>query len=203
MSARRPLRQPAGAATVEAMIRTAIALLALGLLALVGAAASSGAPANGARTGTDARKATAGAGEGQVTTARKRRRHRRHRSGCGKYCRQAGGFGGGPDDPPPVVRIPSQKLRVDRFGQIGVRATCARDRKCVGAILVDSSNASYGRANLVIRAHKTRRVWVDVPRKARRYLKRHGRDKGAYATVPLKGDAPLSISEPLTLLPPR
>jgi hypothetical protein len=186
------------------MTRISLILLALAALVLTAtAAASPGAPVKSLRTANGGRTAGAANGEEQVGAARKRRRrHRRHRAGCGKYCRQAGGFGGGPDNPGPV-RIPSQKLRVDRFGQIGVRATCARDRKCVGAILVDSSNASYGRANLVIRAHKTRRVWVDVPRKARRYLKRHGRDKGAYATVPLKDNAPLSISKPLTLLPKR
>jgi hypothetical protein len=195
------LRVSAAAATVEAMIRAAVAVLGLALLLPAAGGASS---ASGLRKATRDRTAGAGAGDQQATAARKRRRrHRRHRSGCSRYCRQAGGFGAGPDDPPGPVRVRHQRIRVDRFGQIGVRATCARDTKCSGVILVDGYDVSYGRADLVMRAHKTRKVWIDVPRKARRYLKRHGPDRKAFATVALKDDSPVSISDYLTLLPRR
>jgi hypothetical protein len=185
---------------VSRSLRLTLLLAAVsGLLAGGGSAAStagaeSASPAPAAATGT--------AGAGEATAARRRRRHHRRRPGCSKYCRQAGGFGGGPDEPGPV-RIKRQKIRVDRDGIIGVRATCARDKKCVGAILVDGYNASYGRADLRVKAHKTRTVYVYVPRKGRRYLKRHGGDKHAFATVPLKDNAPLSIGDELTLLPHR
>jgi hypothetical protein len=149
------------------------------------------------------RKPTAAAaGDAQATAAKRRRRHRR-RPGCHRYCRQAGGFGAPPDEKPGPVRIRTQRIRVDRDGIIGVRATCARDKRCVGAILVDGYNTSYGRADLNIRAHKTRTVHVYVPRKGRRYLRKHGRDKQVYATVPLKDNVPVSISKRLTLLPHR
>jgi hypothetical protein len=45
---------------------------------------------------------------------------------------------------------------------------------------------------------------VFVPRKARRHLRRKGRDRRAFATVPLKSDDyPVSVSPRLTLLPRR
>jgi len=133
----------------------------------------------------------------QATVAKKRHRH----PGCGKFCRQAGGFGGGPSTKVPV-KIRSQEIRVDRDGIIGIRAYCTLSRTCDGAILVDG-HVSYGRADLRIPAHKTRTVYVAVPSKGRRYLKRHGHDRQVYATVPLKGDQPVSVSKRLTLLLPH
>ena len=102
------------------------------------------------------------------------------------------------------VRIASQTIRVARDRVIGVRATCRFDKKCVGAILVNNLHFEYGSANLRIPAHKTRKVLVPVSRQGVRYLRRHGRDRGAFATVPLiYRHAPLSFSDRLTLLPPR
>ena len=62
----------------------------------------------------------------------KKKRHRR--AGCSKFCRQAGGFGAGPQTKMPV-RIPRQTIRPDD-GLIGIRARCTLEHRCVGAILV-------------------------------------------------------------------
>jgi len=51
--------------------------------------------------------------------------------------------------------------------------------------------------------HATRRIEVAVPAAGIKYLRRHGRDRTAFATVPLTDNTPISISKTLTLLPPR
>jgi hypothetical protein len=132
----------------------------------------------------------------QDTVAKKRHRHR---PGCGKFCRQAGGFGAGPETKVPV-KIRRQTIRVDD-GLIGIRAHCSLERKCVGAILVTGhNNIEYGRADLRIPEDETRTVFVPITREGRRYLRRHGRDRQVFASVPLKGNHPVSISKRLTLL---
>jgi hypothetical protein len=100
------------------------------------------------------------------------------------------------------VRIRSQTVRVDRFGTIGIRATCRRKRKCLGAILVHG-HVSYGRADLRIPGHKTRVVKVAVPPKGIRYLKHHRRDRKVFAFVPLNESDAFSNSRRLTLLAPH
>jgi hypothetical protein len=127
----------------------------------------------------------------------KTRHHRR--AGCSRFCRQAGGFGAGPETRFPV-RIRSQKIRIDD-GLIGIRARCTLEHKCVGAIIVlGSNNIEYGRADLRIREDQTRIVYVRLSRAGRRYLKRHGRDRHVFADVALKGNEPASFSKRLTLL---
>jgi hypothetical protein len=140
----------------------------------------------------------------QATAAR---RKRRKRPGCGSFCRQAGGFGsgGGSGPPPGPVKMPAQRIRVSSDGIIAIKATCARSTACVGAILVDSANESYGRADFNVPANATRHVLVGVPSAAIRYLRKHGKDK-AFATVQLNDNsqlADLSSSKTLTILPPR
>jgi hypothetical protein len=131
------------------------------------------------------------------TTVAKKRHHRR--AGCGKFCRQAGGFGAGPETKSPV-RIRSQKIRIDD-GLIGIRARCTLEHKCVGAIIVlGSNNIEYGRADLRIGEDQTRIVYVRLSRAGRRYLKRHGRDRHVFADVALKSNDPASFSKRLTLL---
>jgi hypothetical protein len=158
---------------------------------------SAGAPAH-------AKDAVARDGAPQVTAA-KRRRHRR--PGCNKFCHQAGGFG-------PCafingkhvcsrarhpVKIRSRIVRVGRFGIIGIRATCRRKRKCVGAMVVDG-HLAYGRANLRIPAHETRVVRVAVTRKGRRYLRHHGGDRHALAKAFLNESDTFSVRR-ITLFP--
>ena len=128
--------------------------------------------------------------------AKKRRHH--HRAGCSKFCRQAGGFGAGPERKQPV-RIPRQTIRPDD-GLFGVRAHCALEHKCVGAIIVTGHNIEYGRADLRIPEDKPRTVWVRLSPAGRRYLKKHHRDRQVFAAVALKGNAGAAFSKRLTLV---
>ena len=127
-----------------------------------------------------------------------KKRHHHRRGGCSKFCRQAGGFGAGPETKLPV-RIPRQTMRPDD-GIFGVRARCTLEHKCVGAIIVSGHNIEYGRADLRIPEDKTRTVLVRLSRKGRAYLKRHGRDRQVFADVALKGNHPVSFSKRLTLV---
>jgi hypothetical protein len=178
------------------------------LLPLLGIAAVSAGVAGSARAGADSgpsataadHRAQAGASQPQATDSR--RRHRK-RPGCNRFCRQAGGFGAPPTDQPAPVRIPRQPVRVADDWIFAVRATCRLTKTCIGAIIV-AGRVSYGRADLRIPAGATRRVLVGVPARGRRYLRRHGRDRKGFATVPLiYDDAPVSISSTLTILAPR
>ena len=127
------------------------------------------------------------------------RKKRHRRAGCSKFCRQAGGFGAGPESKQPV-RIRRQTIRIDD-GLIAIRASCTLEHKCVGAIIVSGShNIEYGRADLRIHEDATRIVYVRLSRAGRRYLKRHGRDRHVFAAVALKGNKPASFSKRLTLL---
>jgi hypothetical protein len=129
--------------------------------------------------------------------AKKKRHHRR--AGCSKFCRQAGGFGAGPETKMPV-RIHRQTIRIDD-GLIGVRARCTLEHKCIGAVIVSGSqNIEYGRADLRIREDETRIVYVRLSRAGRRYLRKHGRDRRVFAAVALKGNHPASFSKRLTLV---
>src|SRR4051794_37361937 len=184
-----PVTDPRARVRLARVSRLLVLLVAVGLVPLASSPAS--APAAAKRT-----KASAGSAAPQATAAKKKRRRRHRRPGCNKFCRQAGGFGAGPDDKFPV-RIKRQKIRVDDH-LIAIRARCARRKKCVGAILVQG-RVEYGRANLRIPAHETRIVLVGITRKGRRSLRRHHRDRDVYATVPLKNGNALSISRRLTL----
>ena len=167
---------------------------------LVIACGSGGDPASASRTETVAK-----AGDGAANTTAAERRGRR-RPGCGRFCRQAGGFGGGPQDTPDPVQVPKQRVRVARDRIFGVHATCRLNRKCIGAIIVNSAGPEfieYGRSNLRIPPHTTRKVLVGITQPGLRYLRQRGVDRQAFATVPLVyGDEPVSFRNRFTLLPP-
>jgi hypothetical protein len=127
-----------------------------------------------------------------------KKRHHHRRGGCSKFCRQAGGFGAGPETKVPV-RIPRQTIRPDD-GLFGVRARCTLEHGCDGAILVNGHSVEYGRADLRIPEDRTRTVWVRLSRAGRRYLKKHHRDRQVFAAVALKGNHPASFSKRLTLV---
>ena len=184
-------------------------LLAACVLALHAAAAGG----ESARSQRDSRAAADAAAERTAPLAERRGRRR---PGCGRFCRQAGGFGGGGPHKTYVL-VRSQKIRVARDRIFGVRATCLLRRPCVGAILVDSPNpccepdniangvSRYGRADLRIPAHATRKVLVGITRRGFSYLKRHRRDPDAYTVVQLiqNKDDIVDVSPYLTMLAPR
>ena len=127
------------------------------------------------------------------------KRHHHRRAGCSKFCRQAGGFGAGPETKVPV-KIPHQTITPDD-GLFGVRATCTLEHKCVGAIIVTGHNdIEYGRADLRIPEGRTRIVLVRLSRAGRRFLRRVHHDHHVFAIVALKGNHPLSASKRLTLI---
>jgi hypothetical protein len=126
-----------------------------------------------------------------------KKRHHHRRGGCSKFCRQAGGFGAGPETKFPV-RIPRQIIRPDD-GLFGVRARCTLEHGCDGAIFVNG-RVEYGRADLRIPEDETRTVWVRLSPAGRRSLKKHHRDRHVFAAVALKGNHPASFSKRLTLV---
>lgn len=99
----------------------------------------------------------------------------------------------------PVV-IRTQTVRINSDGIVGIRATCRRRRRCVGAIIVEG-HVQYGRADLRIPAHGARVVRVALGRKGRRYLNQHGCDRRVLAFVPLNesGRESFPFSHRLTL----
>src|SRR3954470_2415855 len=176
--------------------RSWVPLLVAAASLAVAAAGSAAAPAGPASPVPSARAGGEAAGVTKTL--------RRHRPGCSRYCQQAGGFGGGPDETMAPVTIDSQRIRVGSDGLIAVQATCTLDVRCDGAILVNNRRFEYGRADLRIAAQRTRKILVAVSDEGLAYLARHGADSRAFATVPLKDpDTALSISDRLTILPPR
>src|SRR3954454_11308823 len=140
------------------MPRLWVPLVLAAIAVLVVACGSAGGdPGTAVRTSSTV--AEAGGGPAAATTADRRGRRR---PGCGRFCKQAGGVGGGPSSQKMPVAIPKQTLRVARDRVIGVHATCRLNKRCVGAILVANVHFEYGRANLRIPAHKTRKVLVPV-----------------------------------------
>jgi len=188
-------------------------IAAIALLAPAGLQANVGPATVGPDTSTADASTTAD------RLASKAARRGKRRPGCRKFCQQAGGFGGGCDDlgppdpnvPCPAVDILEQTVGGTRDGIVSIRATCMLDRDCVGAIILSSfkgnfdppTNNEYGRADLRIPAGETKKVKVGLGKKGMKYLKEHGTDKSAFATVPLveKG-TPVSISDDITLLKP-
>src|SRR3982750_860231 len=127
------------------------------------------------------------------------KKKRPRRAGCSKFCRQAGGFGAGPETKMPV-RMPRQTIRPDD-GLIGVRARRTLGHRCGGAIVVSGGrNIEYGRADLRIPEDKTRIVYVRLSRDGRRYLKKHRRDRHVFAAAALKAPPPAAFSKRLSLL---
>ena len=109
--------------------------------------------------------------------------------------------------------MPDQTVGGTRDRVVAIRATCTLDHDCVGAIILTSFKGEfgrrfageYGRADLEIPAGETSKVKVGISKKGLEYLKEHGDDKSAFATVPLIAEDPpdpVSISGDITLLKP-
>ena len=134
------------------------------------------------------------------------------RPGCRRFCQQAGGFGAECDEPNPedcnVVDVFKQTLDGTRDQVVSIRATCKLEQDCIGAIILTSFKGEfeYGRADLEIPAGQTARVKVSISKKGLEYLKKHGKDKRAFATIPLIDDTqPVSVGPVvgwITVLPP-
>jgi hypothetical protein len=173
---------------------------------LVGAACvliASVAPAWGSPGRADQDEAKAVSGAAEALRGKKR-------PGCRRFCQQAGGIGcRGPCLPIPPEQQPVMMLRQTLDGTrdriVKVTATCNLDTDCVGAIILISFRGEYGRADLRIPARTEVKVPVGLSRRGLDTLEKEGRDRNVEANVTLKRPVPArkSISEPLTLLPPR
>jgi hypothetical protein len=189
-------------------------LIAMTTVALAG----TGAQANGGpAAASDGQFGISAAGDRATEPATTRRGKRKRRPGCRRFCQQAGGFGADCDekleqrdcDP---VEMPKQTLDGTRDHIVSIRATCELETDCVGAIILSSFKGEfgppaqlgeYGRADLKIPPGETRKVklWIEKP--GYEYLKDHGKDRSAFATVPLTDKTqPVSISGDITVLPP-
>ena len=154
----------------------------------------------------DEANAVSGAAEVLPGTKKKKKR-----PGCGRFCQQAGGTGcrRGPCLPIPPEEQPvamfHQTLDGTRDRIVRVTATCNLDIDCAGAMIVTSVRGEYGRADVRIPARTEARVPVGLSRQGLETLEREGRDRKVEVNVTLKRPVPArkSISEPITILPPR
>ena len=132
------------------------------------------------------------------------------RPSCRRFCAQAGGFGADCEEENPEdcndVDVPAQKIDGTRDLVISIKATCKLAEDCVGAILVNSFKGEfeYGRADFEVPAGQTAKVKVGITKKSLEYLKKHGKDKSVFVTVPLDKEVDsVSVStEGITILPP-
>ena len=181
------------------MPRLWVPLVLAAIAVLVVACGSAGGdPGSAERTSSTV--AEAGGGPAAATAADRRGRRR---PGCGKFCRQAGGFGGGPSSGkmPVAFRRRGQGGRRQghrRPGDLPAQQEVRRGdpgQQC--ALRVRPREPAHSRPQDAARSSCRCRG------RASAISRRHGRDRGAFATVPLiYRHAALSFSGRLTLLPP-
>ncbi|MFL5824351.1 MAG: hypothetical protein ACJ764_13020 [Solirubrobacteraceae bacterium] len=110
----------------------------------------------------------------------------RHRPGCGSRCRQAGGVGSGPGQPPPLMAL-SHK-RVHRHGRyVDVRLRCLQKRKACHGVLVMLAKSSkapeLSRVDLRVPAGKTWTLEIRLSRKGLAYARAHRRIRGYLTAI--------------------
>jgi hypothetical protein len=180
----------------------AVAVLAVCLPALAGSTPAQ-APAQPLPASTVAATAPPGSSAFAGAAPGARSAKRRRRPGCGTFCKQLGGIGAGNDPLTAPVKILAQTVRSNHSGVVVVLARCTLARDCVGAVLLATSTRELGRADLSIHAGSSKRVSVGLTAASQRALRRHHRLNSAFAAVGLKGNQPISISDPLTITEPR
>lgn len=112
------------------------------------------------------------------------------RLGCGEYCQQAGGYGGGPATPN-MTKILTTQVGVLRDGTVPITVECLFRQPCRGALLLDSGDSStdlmchkpavagsqiawWGQSDLDVPAHTTRILGVTLSPCARGLLSQRG-----------------------------
>jgi hypothetical protein len=82
-------------------------------------------------------------------------------AGCGTYCRQAGGYGGGDDGKPAeaFLTIGAGPVTVTD-GAIPIEITCKWTEPCKGAIMIWADLTELGRADLLVEAGETATILV-------------------------------------------
>lgn len=101
------------------------------------------------------------------------------RLGCGAYCQQAGGYGGG-STAPNMVRIDTTSpVESSPDGVVPIRMTCLFRTRCEGAVLLGSRSFRVppGRSDLVVAAHSSRTLAVPLSDAQREALQKDGQIK--------------------------
>jgi len=85
------------------------------------------------------------------------------RLGCGEYCLQAGGYGGG-EEGQEYITIDTSKNVVAVEDTVPIKLTCLLRTPCKGAILLESVNSltDFGRSDLLVAAKSTRTIAVEI-----------------------------------------
>jgi hypothetical protein len=87
-----------------------------------------------------------------------------------------GAFGGTPDTKAPGVRLGTRTVRASRRGVVKVRLTCPADEiRCEIGLRMKYGRNTAGRANVTVDGGDTRKVKVQLSRKARNRLAARGR----------------------------
>jgi hypothetical protein len=97
------------------------------------------------------------------------------RLGCHEYCQQAGGYGAGPDDKPPLATVATRGTVTPVNGVVPIDVKCEFRAPCEGAILLTtnqsgSSGEALGRSDLSVPANSSRTLGVPLSAAGQRVL---------------------------------
>jgi hypothetical protein len=101
------------------------------------------------------------------------------RLGCGAYCQQAGGYGGG-STAPDMVRIDTTSpVASSPDGTVPITMTCLFRARCEGAVLLTSGSYRIppGRSDLVVAGRSSRTLAVPLSDVQREALQKEGQIK--------------------------
>jgi hypothetical protein len=94
--------------------------------------------------------------------------------GCGKYCQQAGGYGGG-EDGEYLMRVETKGAVPLTDGALAVELTCLTADPCRGAILLSDRRGYVGRGDMVVDGKATRTIPVPLFKRALKAIDKAGR----------------------------
>jgi hypothetical protein len=102
------------------------------------------------------------------------------RLGCGEYCQQAGGYGGGSAGGPMVSIDTSRRVEALPDGSVPITLTCLFPATCEGALQLTSDvtpipiPAEAGRSDLLVDADSSRTIAVPLTQPDRQALEQNG-----------------------------
>jgi hypothetical protein len=100
------------------------------------------------------------------------------RLGCGEYCQQAGGYGGGSVGGPMVSIDTTRRVEALPDGSVPITMTCLFPATCEGAVLLTSDvtpiPAEGGRSDLLVDADSSRTIAVPLTQPDRQALEQNG-----------------------------
>jgi hypothetical protein len=109
------------------------------------------------------------------------------RLGCHQYCQQAGGYGAGPEEKPPLATVTTRGTVAPVNGVVPIDVKCEFRATCEGAILLTtdqsgSGGEALGRSDLSVPANSSRTLGVPLSAAGQRVLGGGG-PVGAAVTV--------------------